>query len=70
MYEAFDRYDCQDVCDRIDFLRMESSEYAEEFLNQFLHLCCEFPEGVHPPCYKRNLITQGKGFGRLKYLDS
>lgn len=39
-------YDYQDVCDRIDFLRLEPSEFVEKFLNRFLQLCCEFLKGV------------------------
>lgn len=44
--EAFESYDYQYVCDRIDFLIMEPGESVNDFFNWFLHLCCEFLKGV------------------------
>lgn len=47
IHQAFNMYDYKfDACNRIDLLRMKSGEYVENFLNPFLHLCYEFPEGV------------------------
>lgn len=46
IYQAIDRYDYQNDCNRIDLLRMKSSESVENFLDRFLHLCYEFPKGV------------------------
>lgn len=43
LHEAFEKYDYQDVCDRINQIRMKYGEYLEDFLNRFLHLCYEFP---------------------------
>lgn len=46
LHQSFDMYDYQDVCNRIDPLRMKYGESLDYFLNQFSHLCCEFIEGV------------------------
>lgn len=40
----FDKYDYPDVYNRIHQLRIESNKCLEQFANQFLHLCYEFPD--------------------------
>ena len=46
IHEAFDTYDYQVVCHKIDLLKMELGKHRGDFINRFLHLCYEFLEGV------------------------
>jgi len=46
MVKYFDKYSHQDVCEKICCLRMEPDELDEEFVEQFLHICCEIPDKI------------------------
>ena len=39
LYQAFDKYNHQDVHERISRLRMKPSELVDYFVTRFLHLC-------------------------------
>lgn len=45
-HQAFDKYDYQDFCKMIDFLRMKPGKSQEDFLHRLLQLCYEFPKEV------------------------
>lgn len=44
LHQAFDKYNHQDVYERISYLRMKPGESVEEFATHFLHLCHEIPK--------------------------
>jgi len=44
LHLIFDRYDYKDVLKIINQLIMKPNESTEDFANQFLHLCYEFPK--------------------------
>ena len=44
LHQAFDKYNHQDVHERISHLRMNSGESVQDFDTRFLHLCHEIPE--------------------------